>query len=81
MTIGPDGKPRVKEFGNVRSPLGGGGGGSFTRPLISSEREPLSDVTTSNTQVKVIVEMPGVSKDKIRINAYDNSLEIMSDDP
>jgi HSP20 family protein len=49
--------------------------------LISSEREPLSDVTTSNTQVKVIVEMPGVSKDKIRINAYDNSLEIMSDDP
>jgi HSP20 family protein len=56
MTIGPDDKPRVKEFGNVRSPLGGGGGGgSFTRPLISSEREPLSDVTTSNTQVKVIV--------------------------
>ena len=54
MTIGPDGKPRVKEFGNVRSPLGGGRG-SFTRPLISSEREPLSDVTTSNTQVKVIV--------------------------
>ncbi len=23
MTIGPDGKPRVKEFGNVRSPSGG----------------------------------------------------------
>ena len=82
MAIGSDGKPRVKEFGNVRSPLGGGGG-SFTRPLISSEREPLSDVTTSNTQVKVIVEIPGVSKDKIRIriDAYDNSLEIMSDDP
>ena len=25
--------------------------------------------------------MPGVSKDKIRINAYDNSIEIKSDDP
>ena len=25
--------------------------------------------------------MPGVSKDKIRINAYDNSVEINSDDP
>ena len=81
MTIGPDGKPRVREFGNVRSPLRGGGRGSFTRPLISSEREPLADVTTSNTEVKVIVEMPGVSKDKIRINAYDNSVEIKSDDP
>ena len=79
MTIGPDGKPKVREFGNVRSPLRGGG--SFTRPLISSEREPLADVTTSNTEVKVILEMPGVSKDKIKINAYDNSVEIKSDDP
>jgi HSP20 family protein len=79
MTIGPDGKPRVREFGNVKSPLRGGG--SFTRPLISSEREPLADVTTSNTEVKVVLEMPGVTKDKIRINAYDNSVEISSDDP
>jgi HSP20 family protein len=79
MTIGPDGKPKVREFGNVRSPLRGGG--SFTRPLISSEREPLADVTTSNTEVKVILEMPGVSKDKIKINAYDNSVEIKRDDP
>ena len=83
MTIGPDGKPRVREFGNVRSPSSSfrGGRGSFTRPLISSEREPLADVTTSNTEVKVIVEMPGVAKDKIKINAYDNSVEIKSDDP
>ena len=81
MTIGPDGKPKVREFGNVRSPSLRGGGGSFTRPLISSEREPLADVTTSNTEVKVILEMPGVSKDKIKINAYDNSVEIKSDDP
>ncbi|HEX5892542.1 MAG TPA: Hsp20/alpha crystallin family protein [Nitrososphaeraceae archaeon] len=71
----------VREFGNVRLPSLRGGGGSFTNPLISSEREPLADVTTSNTEVKVIVEMPGVSKDKIRINAYDNSVEIKSDDP
>ena len=41
MTIGPNGKPKVREFGNVKSPLHGGGvgsgGGSFTRPMISSE--------------------------------------------
>ena len=71
----------VREFGNVRLPSLCGGGDSFTRPLISSEREPLADVTTSNTDVKVIVEMPGVSNDKIKINAYDNSVEIKSDDP
>ena len=77
-------KELVRDFGSVRLPSSSslrGRGGSFTRPLISSEREPLADVTTSNTEVKVIVEMPGVSKDKIRINAYDNSVEIKSDDP
>ena len=74
-------KELVRDFGSVRLPSSlRGGGGSFTRPLIFSEREPLADVTTSNTEVKVIVEMPGVSKDKIRINAYDNSVEIKSDD-
>ena len=75
-------KELVRDFGSVRLPSSlRGGGGSFTRPLIFSEREPLADVTTSNTEVKVIVEMPGVSKDKIRINAYDDSVEIKSDDP
>ncbi|HZD81628.1 MAG TPA: archaeal heat shock protein Hsp20 [Nitrososphaeraceae archaeon] len=82
MTIGPDGKPKVREFGNVRSssPLrGGGGGSSFARPLISSEREPLADVTTTDKEVKVIVEMPGVNKENIRVNAYNNSVEITTD--
>ena len=75
-------KELVRDFGSVRLPSSlRGGGGSFTRPLISSEREPLADVTTSNTEVKVILEMPGVTKDKIKINAYDNSVEIKSDDP
>jgi HSP20 family protein len=81
MSTGPDGKPKVREFGNVRSsssssPLRGGGRSSFARPLISSEREPLADVTTTDKEVKVIVEMPGVSKENIRVNAHDNSVEI-----
>jgi HSP20 family protein len=75
MTIGPDGKPKVREFGNVKSPFQGGG--SFRRaPMISSEREPLADVTTTDKEVKVIVEMPGVSKQNIKVNIYDNSLEV-----
>ena len=39
------------------------------------------DVTTTDNEVKVVVEMPGVSKDKIKINAYDNTLEVKSEDP
>src|ERR671918_3076389 len=64
MTIGPDGKPRVREFGNVRSAGGLGGVSSpgATRALLRSEREPLADVVTSNKEVKVVVEMPGIDK-------------------
>jgi HSP20 family protein len=83
MTIGPDGRPKVREFGNVRpsSRLGGGGVAASPKPLISGEREPLADITTTDKEVKVILEMPGVSKENIKINAYDNSVEVKSDDP
>jgi HSP20 family protein len=93
MTIGPDGKPRVREFGNVRrSPFGAtegreGGGeeegldSTAARPLISSEREPLADIITTDKEVKVIVEMLGISEENIKINAYDTSLEVKSDNP
>src|SRR5205085_1924471 len=50
--------------------------GFFTRPLISPEREPLADITTNDKEVKVVVEMPGVSKENIKVNVYDNSLEV-----
>jgi HSP20 family protein len=79
MTVGPDGKPRIREFGNVKpSRLGFGG---FGRPEFSGETEPLIDVTTTDKEVKVVVEMPGVSKDKIKVNAYDNMVEVKSEDP
>jgi HSP20 family protein len=74
MTIGPDGRPKVREFGNVKSPFSSRG--FFTRPLVSSEREPLADVTNTDKEVKVVVEMPGVSKENIKVNVYDNSLEV-----
>jgi HSP20 family protein len=75
MTIGPDGKPKVREFGNVKSPLQGG---SFFRrtPMISSEREPLADITTTEKEAKVVMEMPGVSKENIKISIYDSSAEV-----
>jgi len=80
MTIGPDGKPRGKEFGNIKSPLGGGRGFMKT-PAISSEIEPLSDVSITANEVKVVIEMPGVPKEKIKLSAYQDRLEISSQDP
>ena len=82
MTIGPDGKPKVREFGNVRSAGGLGGVSSpgATRALLRSEREPLADVVTSDKEVKVVVEMPGIDKKDIKVNVYDNSVEIFTTD-
>lgn len=78
MTVGPDGKPRVREFGNIKPSRGFGG---MARPEISGELEPLVDVTTTDNEVKVVIEMPGINKNNIRINAYDQTLEVKSDDP
>ncbi|HEX6670835.1 MAG TPA: archaeal heat shock protein Hsp20 [Nitrososphaeraceae archaeon] len=79
MTIGADGKPKIRQFGNVKSPIGGMG--SFEQPSISAEREPLIDISSTDNEVKIVAEMPGISKDKIKVNVYDKYVEIKSEDP
>ena len=80
MTIGPDGKPHVREFGNVKASGSGNAKniGQYVgaKPQISVEREPLSDLTTTDKEVKVVLEMPGIKKEDIKINAYDEKVEI-----
>jgi HSP20 family protein len=70
VTVGPDGKPKVRQFGNVTT-LGG-----MTPPGLTAEREPLADIITTDKDVKVTVEMPGISKQDVKINAYDGSVEV-----
>jgi HSP20 family protein len=90
-TIGPDGKPRVREFGNVRPGMkvgistGNGlrGVGERVREggvtQITAEIEPLSDVITTDKEVKVVVELPGANKENIKVNAYEDSVEVKAD--
>jgi len=68
VTIGPDGRPKVEEFGNIRR--------SGIRPKISEEIEPLVDVLDEGDKIRVIAEMPGVEKDKISLKAVDRKLII-----
>jgi HSP20 family protein len=79
MTVGPDGKPRIREFGNVKRSRFGFSG--MSTPEVTDEIEPLVDVTTTDSEVKVVAEMPGISKDKIKINVYDNTVEVRSEGP
>ena len=80
MTIGPDGKPYVREFGNIKSARNNNVkiiGGKLDQPSqISSEREPLVDVNTTDKEIKVVVEIPGIKKGDIKINVYDSRVEV-----
>jgi HSP20 family protein len=80
MTIGPDGKPHVREFGNVISRRNADVqniGSQLEQPSqISAEREPLVDVNTTDKEVKVILEMPGIRKEDIKIKVNDSKVDV-----
>ena len=80
MTIGPDGKRHVREFGNVKSLKNSDAQNTRSQsrqtPQISADREPLVDVNTTDKEVKVILEMPGISKTDIKIKAYDSKVKV-----
>lgn len=78
ITIGPDGKPEIREFGNVKP-----GAGRFGRPSISirEEREPLVDIISTNGEIKVIAELPGVEKEDIKLHGTETTLTISVDTP
>jgi HSP20 family protein len=63
LTIGPDGKPKIREFGNVRPAAKG---------LVEQTgvRQPLVDTLLNEKENTLIVtaEMPGVDKENIRVN-------------
>jgi len=73
MKIGPDGKPEIREFGNIKKSLKG--------PQVKEEREPLVDIVETNNEIRVVVEMPGVEKSDIKLHGTEDSLTISVDKP
>ena len=73
MKIGPDGKPEIREFGNIKKSLKG--------PQVKEEREPLVDIVETNSDFRVVVEMPGVEKSDIKLHGTEDSLTISVDTP
>jgi HSP20 family protein len=73
MKIGPDGKPEIRQFGNIKKSLKG--------PQVKEEREPLVDVVETDSEIRVVVELPGVEKSDIKLHGTEDSLEISVDTP
>ena len=68
MTIGPDGKPVVKEYGNVKPGL----------LPTSDTREPLVDTLVDEKEkvLKLVAEMPGVEKKDVKVVVNDKTVNI-----
>jgi len=73
MKIGPDGKPEIQEFGNIKKSLKG--------PQVKEEREPLVDVVETASELRVVAELPGVEKTDIKLHGTEDSLTISVDTP
>lgn len=62
------GKPIVEPFGNIKKTPKG--------PKVEEEREPIIDVFDETEEIKVYAEMPGVSKEDIKLDLKEDILDI-----
>jgi HSP20 family protein len=76
MTVGPDGKPVIREFGNVKR-----GPNAGWKEALSETREPLVDVVGGDKEVRVIAELPGAKKEDIELTAEGKHLTISAETP
>jgi HSP20 family protein len=77
MTVGPDGKPQIREFGNIKPETRMG----RPRVDIKEKREPLADVMEADNEAKVIIELPGVEKKDIKLQGTEDGLIVSVDTP
>ena len=71
MTVGPDGKPVVEEYGNVKP----------SQLPTSDTREPIVDTIVDEKErvVKLIAEMPGVEKTDVKIVVENKIVDISAE--
>jgi len=73
VKIGSNGKPEIREFGNVKQSRSG--------PRVKEEREPLIDIIETDGEVHIVAELPGVEKNDVKLHGTENTLTISVDTP
>ena len=66
ISVGPDGIPKIQTFGNVKGP----------KPKPSDVFEPTVDMYEQDDKITVVVEIPGASRDSIKIKAKEDELYV-----
>jgi HSP20 family protein len=73
MRVRPDGESLVQEFSNA--------GQTELSDAELPVREPLTDIREDASKVTVIMELPGVNKEDIKVTAEDRYLDLEVDSP
>ncbi|MFO7835603.1 MAG: archaeal heat shock protein Hsp20 [Candidatus Thorarchaeota archaeon] len=73
MSVGPDGQPVIKKFGNTDFQEKG--------TPRAGHYEPLVDVIDEKDEIIVVAELPGVDKDDIKVRVKGQHLTIHVDNP
>lgn len=70
VNSGPDGKPVIRKFSNTHP--------SKRKQIELGAREPLVEVSIDENEktLKIVAEMPGASKESIKLNAKENHIAI-----
>jgi HSP20 family protein len=70
LQVGPDGIPHVQRFGNVIPTVGG-----------EKVREPFTSsmIDEKNNEFNITVEMPGIQKEDIEVNATEDEIVIRTE--
>jgi HSP20 family protein len=77
VRVGPDGKPVIREFGNMKPSIEEG-----RPPLdLQEKREPLVDIIEQNGELRIVSELPGVDKEDIQLYVTENSLTLNVEKP
>ncbi|MDI9620051.1 MAG: Hsp20/alpha crystallin family protein [Candidatus Nezhaarchaeota archaeon] len=73
ITIGPDGRPVVQEFGNVKPSRWGIEKSEVRKPYVETHLDSKAG------ELKLVAELPGVDKNAIKINATEDSVTIQAE--
>ena len=74
LRTGPAGRPQFEEFGDTGRNLFGPAGQKAT--VEATSREPLTDTNETEEEIAITVELPGVSKEDIDIDASEQEVII-----
>jgi HSP20 family protein len=69
VRVGGGGKPRIENFGNVKSDRDGS-------PVVEEAREPMVDVFDESDHVLVVAELPGVAEKEISFEVKGDVLHL-----